>query len=188
VLIIVLSGSKDMNKEDLYSCKILFKGPLKNGMIITIRRACKKDREKLIKFYEKLSTECIYNRFMGIIRYFDPYVDKLLKERAIVIVAETSSGEIVGVAEAVFDEKGRAESGIAVLDKYQGHGIGSLLGKYILEEARNAGIKKMYAYIMSSNTRALSMALKHGAKIEKKYSGMTYIVFDLSERSSDDKN
>ncbi len=177
-----------MYNDDLHSCKVLFKGPLKNGVIITIRRACKEDREKLIRFYERLSTECIYNRFMGIIRYFDPYVDRLLKGRAIVIVAEAPDGEIVGVAEAVFDEKGRAESGIAVLDDYQGLGIGSLLGKYILEEARRAGIKKMYAYIMSSNIRALNMALKYGARIEKKYSGMTYIAFDLSERPSDDKS
>jgi len=170
---------KSVSKTE--DCRILYRGPARDGTIITIRRACKKDRERLIEFYQKLSTECIYNRFMGIIRYFDPYVDRLLKGRAIVVVAETEDGKIVGVAEAVFDEEGRAESGIAVLDNYQGVGIGSLLGKYILSEARRSGIKKMYAYIMSSNIKALNMALKYGARIEKKYSGMTYIVFDLSE-------
>ncbi len=171
------AGNADRSDDSRGS--ILFEGTLRDGSPIIIRRAGSRDREKLIRFYEKLSTECIYNRFMGIIRYFDPYVDSLLKGNAIVVVAETPGGEIVGVAEAVFDEEGKAESGIAVLDSYQGKGIGSLLGKYILSEARKAGIKRMYAYILPTNIRALNMALKYGARIEKKYTGMTYVVFDL---------
>jgi len=134
--------------------------------------------DRLIKFYEQLSSECIYNRFMSIIRYFDPYVDSLFRGKSIVIMAKVR-GRIVGVAEVVYDERGMGESGIAVLDEYQGRGIGSLLGRLILEEARKNGIRKFYAYVLPTNMKALQMALKYGARIVKRYSGMLYLEFNL---------
>jgi GNAT superfamily N-acetyltransferase len=151
------------------------------GKRIRIRTACKRDREKLIKFYESLSTETIYNRFMGIIRYFDPYVDDLLKRyKSIVIVAEDEeTGDIVGVSEAVGDEKGSAESGIAVLERYQRKGIGTALAKAIVEESRRAGFKTLYGYILSENIGAYKLAKKFGAKIKRSYGTMTRIEIPL---------
>ncbi|MCE4617807.1 MAG: GNAT family N-acetyltransferase [Desulfurococcales archaeon] len=157
---------------------LVYSGVLKDGTPVEVERATPEDREKLIHFYEALSAECIYNRFMSIIRYFDPYVDSLFRGNAIVLMAKVND-KVVGVAEVVYDDRGMGESGIAVLDEYQGKGIGSLLGRLIIEEAKKNGIKKFYAYILPTNMKALQMALKHGARIVKRYSGMLYLEFDL---------
>ncbi len=152
------------------------------GLTLRIRTACKKDREALIRFYESLSAETIYTRFFAVIRYFDPYVDKLLSSsRAVVVVAEAPDGRIVGIAEAVGDETGAAESGIAVLEEFQGQGVGTALGKAILEAARRCGFRKLYGYIMPTNQAAYRLASKFGARIVGTYEAMYRIEFDLAE-------
>jgi len=152
------------------------------GRPVTIRRACKADRDALIRFYSRLSTETLYSRFMSIIRYFDPYVDKLLSgSRTVVIVAEDEvTGEIVGVAEAIGDESGdAAESGIAVLEDYQGAGLGKAMAVALLEEARRAGFKKLYAYLLSANAAARRLAERFGARYVGYYGDMVRMELQL---------
>lgn len=150
------------------------------GVWLTIRTACRRDRDALIKFYESLSLETIYTRFFAIVRYFDPYVDSLLSNaRAVVVVAEAPDGRIVGVAEAVGDERGYAESGIAVLEEFQGQGVGTALGRAILEASRMCGFKKLYGYIMVDNRAAYRLAMKFGARVVGRYEALLRIEFDL---------
>jgi len=162
-------------------CNEIFKRAVIKSRPVRIRLVCDKDREKLIKFYESLSVETIYNRFMGVIRYFDPYVDSLLrKSKSIVIVAEDEeNNEIVGVAEAVGDESGAAESGIAVLEKYQRGGLGTLLAKVIVEKSKEIGFKKLYGYIFSHNLGAYRLAKKFGAIIKRDYGDIMRIEISL---------
>ncbi len=162
-------------------CNEIFERTIIKGRPIRIRLACDKDREKLIKFYESLSVETIYNRFMGVIRYFDPYVDNLLrKSKSLVIVAEDEeSNEIVGVAEAVGDESGAAESGIAVLERYQRGGLGTLMAKILVEKSKEAGFKKLYGYIFSHNLGAYRLAKKFGARIKRDYGDIMRIEIPL---------
>jgi len=152
------------------------------GVRLLIRTACSRDREALIRFYESLSRETVYTRFFAIIRYFDPYVDSLLRNsRAVVVVAEAPDGRIVGVAEAVGDEGGGAESGIAVLEEFQGAGVGTALGAAILEAARACGFRRLYGYVMPSNVAAYRLALKFGARVVGMYESLYRIEFDLAE-------
>jgi RimJ/RimL family protein N-acetyltransferase len=151
------------------------------GLRLRIRIACRRDREALIRFYESLSAETIYTRFFAVIRYFDPYVDRLLSSsRSVVVVAEAPDGRIVGIAEAVGDESGAAESGIAVLEEFQGRGIGTALGRAILDAARRCGFTKLYGYVMPSNRAAIRLALKFGARIVGRYESLYRIEFDLA--------
>jgi len=147
---------------------------------VIIRVATREDRDKLVKFYEALSVESVYNRFMGIIRFFDPYVDRLLSERkSVVVVAEDKrEGLIVGVAEAVGDEEA-AESGIAVLEAYQRAGLGTELARALVLEARKAGFKKLYGYVLRDNIAALRLARKFGAVIKQRYPDMIRLEISL---------
>ncbi len=144
------------------------------GRRVAIRRACPGDRDEMIRFYNRLSAETLYNRFMSIIRYFDTYVDRLLSDsRTLVLVAEdVETGEIVGIAEAVGDEKGEAECGIAILESYQGAGLGTAMGRVFLQEARKEGFKKLYAYMLASNLAPLKLARKFGARITGRHGDM----------------
>jgi RimJ/RimL family protein N-acetyltransferase len=150
------------------------------GVELRIRIACRKDRDALIRFYESLSLETIYTRFFGIIRYFDPYVDKLLSNaRAVVVVAEAPDGRIVGVAEAVGDESGNAESGIAVLEEFRGMGVGTALARAIVRVSRECGFRKLYGYVLANNTAAYRLATKFGARLVGSYESMYRIEIDL---------
>ncbi len=162
------------------SCGRLLGTHRARGVELRIRIACAKDRDKLIRFYESLSLESIYTRFFGIVRYFDPYVDSLLRNsRAVVVVAEAPDGRVVGVAEAVGDERGYAESGIAVLEDFRGMGVGTALGEAILRVSRECGFRKLYGYIMPENRAAYRLAMKFGARVVRQYESMYRIEFDL---------
>lgn len=142
------------------------------GEIVVIREACEADKGALVRFYESLSVETIYTRFFSIIRYFQPYVDKLLsRTRNVVVVAEASDGRIIGVAEAVADD-GDAESGIAVLEAYQGRGVGKALAAALLRLAGERGIRRLYGYVMAGNAAAYRLATRFGARVARHYGDM----------------
>lgn len=148
------------------------------GVKIEVRPLCpEKDRESLIRFYESLSEETIYTRFFSIIRYFDPHVDKLVSSSSVIalLAVDLGTGEIVGVGEAFIGSEGTAEGGIVVLEKYQGLGLGSLLARIAIDVLRAQGIKKLYGYVLSDNTKALRLASKLGAKIVREAPGIMKI-------------
>lgn len=148
-----------------------------DGRRIRVRGACPDDREKLIRFYERLSTETIYTRFFSIIRYFDPYVDRLLRGRdALVLVAEDAdSGEIVGIAELLLEGDGKAEGGIVVLEELQGKGIGRRLASAFRDVALENGVRLVYGYIMPDNVRALRLVKRLGGRVLRSYPSLYYV-------------
>ncbi|MCE4627160.1 MAG: GNAT family N-acetyltransferase [Desulfurococcales archaeon] len=155
----------------------------KDNNEIVIRGLCPEDRDKLIRFYEQLSDETIYTRFFSIIRYFDPYVDKLVSSSGIlaIVAEEASSGEIVGVAELVLDKEGRAEGGIIVLERMQGKGIGTAMALSMKELAKEYGIRKVYGYILADNIKALRLVKKLGGRPKSYYSSMIYVEIPVED-------
>lgn len=152
-----------------------------DGREIIIRGLCPEDRDKLLRFYEKLRDETIYTRFFSVIRYFNPYVERLVSSTGILaIVAEDAqSGEIVGVAELVLDRDGVAEGGIIVLERLQGKGIGSAMALALKRVAREHGIKMVYGYILADNIKAYRLVKKLGGKPKSYYSSMIYVEIPL---------
>ncbi len=139
---------------------------------VVVREACEDDEDALVRFYEGLSSETVYTRFFTIIRYFQPYVERLLrKSRSVVVVAEAPGRGIIGVAEAVADD-GDAEGGIAVLEEFQGRGVGRALATALLRLAAEAGFKRLYGYVMAGNYRAYRLARRFGARVAANYGDM----------------
>jgi putative acetyltransferase len=56
--------------------------------------------------------------------------------------------------------------GITVHDDYQGRGLGGLITEYMIEIAREKGLKKIALEVVAHNSRAISLYLRHGFKIE----------------------
>ncbi|MEB3765580.1 MAG: GNAT family N-acetyltransferase [Desulfurococcales archaeon] len=144
---------------------------------VVLRGACPSDKEKLIEFYEKLSTETIYTRFFSIVRYFEPYVEKILSNPAYVIVAERAdTGEIIGVAEAIpAEDQTKAEAGIVVLEKFQGRGLGTKIAYTLNKALHENGVKYVYGYIMPENTKAYKLVKKLGGRIKSYYESMLLV-------------
>lgn len=158
-------------------CNRVFDEFTVDGRRIRIRGACPSDKERLIRFYERLSAETIYTRFFSIIRYFDPYVERLLSNRgALVLVAEDAdSGEIVGIAELLLEKDGRAEGGIVVLESLQGKGIGKRLAVAFRDVALENGVHLVYGYVMPDNVRALRLVKRLGGRILRHYPSLYYV-------------
>jgi GNAT superfamily N-acetyltransferase len=64
-----------------------------------------------------------------------------------------------GMARIVRDasERTAGELGFEVADRYQGHGIGKLLVEMLLADARAAGIRRVAAWVQTSNRPALGL-------------------------------
>jgi len=154
-----------------------------DGRRIVFRGACPGDRDKLIRFYERLSAETIYTRFFSIVRYFDPYIDQLLSSsRALVVVAEDAdTGEIVGIAELIVEKDGVAEGGIIVLEELQGKGIGSRLAEAMRKAAIAHGVRAVYGYILPDNVKALRLVKKLGGRVKQRYPSMLYVEIPITE-------
>ena len=174
-----------LNKTAPLCGRVFYQYVTRDGKRIRIRGMCPEDKDRLIEFYEKLSLETIYTRFFSIIKYFEPYVEKLVKSSGCVIVAEDlDTGEIVGVAEAI-PEGDKAEAGIVVLEGYQGKGIGKMMAKAMNRALYERGIKVVVGYIMLGNVKALRLVKSLGGRPVKYYESMILVEIPIRQPEND---
>lgn len=139
-----------------------------DGYKIKIRKADDNDKEALIKFYQSLDAETVFNRFLFIIRDFEPIVEKVLSDDAGFCIVAEFNGEIIGDGEAVFIEKPvRAEVALVVKREWRRKRIGTALILVLREIALEKGIKWGYATISLSNVASLKIAKKMNAEIRR---------------------
>jgi GNAT superfamily N-acetyltransferase len=135
---------------------------LKNGTEITIRDIRADDKDLLAAGYARLSERSRLRRFLGPkprltasdLRYLTE-VDGL-NHYAIVAMR---GRDIVGVARWVrlVDDPEEAEAAIVVGDSLQGNGLGKILARRLADAARERGVRRMRASIMSDNPPALAL-------------------------------
>ena len=85
-------------------------------------------------------------------------------DREIAIIAELDEGgkkKMAGVVRLIADPYNEtAEYAIVIGDPWQGRGLGTLMTRYILEIARDRGIKKIFAYLLDDNKNMLHLFQK----------------------------
>ena len=106
-------------------------------------------------------------------------------DREISIIAEAvdigGRKKMLGFARLVADsDNDCAQFAIVVGDPWQNKGIGSIIADYILEIAKDRGIKKVYAYFSKNNTTMKHMFEKRGFIISDKGSDL-YAELVLTE-------
>jgi GNAT superfamily N-acetyltransferase len=80
----------------------------------------------------------------------------------------------------------RAEIAFAVLDEYQGHGIGTLLLKYLARIARMRGIKEFAAYVLGSNKPMLEVFANSGFRVHDSHeSGVARVSLEIEVPASE---
>ena len=134
----------------------------------------------------------IYYRFMG----FIPKVnhDFLIRftqidyDREMAIIAEVDTAEgkkMIGVARIVSDAWNEtAEFAIIVADSWQGEGLGSQMTDFILEVAKDMGIKKIVAFVLQANRVMLKMFEKRGFVSIKEGYGESVLELDIENTTS----
>ncbi len=156
---------------------------MKNGQKAMLRPIRPEDEPLEAAMFKQLSKQSIYFRFFGYI----PRVDhKMLirftqidYDREMAIIAEIEEDGIkkmVGVVRFVSDAWNEsAEYAIVVADPWQGQGLGSAMTDFILEIAKERGIGKVYAEVLSENDVMSQMLLKRGFLTKEEGMGVEYL-------------
>ncbi|MGH8120478.1 MAG: GNAT family N-acetyltransferase, partial [Gammaproteobacteria bacterium] len=142
---------------------------LRDGRRVTLRAVCPQDREKLHAAIKRLSPESRYARFMSPLHELSPQ----LLERAVHPERETEVQLVAvwkGPPEMIVGG-GRYSAGtgskdcefaLAVIDEWQGLGLARKLLEALMLTARARGFEHMEGFILSSNSRMLTLAGKLG--------------------------
>jgi GNAT superfamily N-acetyltransferase len=122
------------------------------------------DKQAMREAFEQLSDESRYRRFLAPhgrltaaeLRYFTE-VDHHDHEALVAVDAET--GEGIGVARYVRnpDDPGVAELAVAVVDDWQGRGVGTRLVDALADKARADGITSFSGLVLARNELMLSL-------------------------------
>ena len=156
---------------------------------IAIRPVAPGDRPALQAGFERLSERSRYRRFLSPhprltdaeLRYFTE-VDHHDHEALVAI--DTTTGDGVGIARYIRSPVDHrvAELAVAVVDDWQGHGIGTRLALALADRAREEGIAAFTALVLTDNALMLSiigeLGVVHDVHIEE---GITELTVDLPD-------
>jgi nucleotide-binding universal stress UspA family protein len=140
---------------------------LRDGSRVQIRPIGPGDRDKLAAAFERMSPESRYLRFFGPVprlteaqlRYLTD-IDHHDHEALAAIDPETGDG--IGVARFVRTDEGVAEPAIAVIDDWQGRGVGGALLDELADRAREEGITTFAAPVLAHNDAAIATLRRLG--------------------------
>jgi GNAT superfamily N-acetyltransferase len=143
---------------------------LLDGSMIYLRAIGPDDHDRLLAHFHALSAQSILLRFHGARRSLSEdeltHLTKLDFINHVGLVGsfgEDRTLPIIGVGRYVISERSepiRAEVGLAVLDAYQGKGIGSILLHHLALIARAAGVEEFQADVRMSNSQMMEV-LEH---------------------------
>lgn len=123
----------------------------------------------MLEAVKRTSAKSLFRRFFGPRREFSESeirfflnVDFVNHIAIIAEIDENGKSAVVGGARFIKLDAETAEMAFAVIDPYQGHGIGKMLMHHIAVLARAAGIRKLVAEVLPENTPMLKVMEKSG--------------------------
>ena len=157
-----------MSKASNYSSIEL----LRDGRQMEIRAVTPDDRTELLDAVARSSSETLYRRFFGVRRNFTEQeidffsnVDFVDHVALVVILKEGARFLVAAGARYIVFEPGKAEMAFAVVDQYQGMGIGTTLMRHLVTIARQAGLSTLTAEVLASNSQMLKVFQKSGLRL-----------------------
>lgn len=163
---------------------------LRDGSSIRIRAIRIDDQERLHEHFRGLSRQSIYFRFMGFRRDLSGEDLKQLteldfNEHVGLAATSTENGRerFIGVGRYIrLKDPHRAEVAFAVLDDYQGHGIGTILLEHLAKIARASGVAELEASVLADNRQMLEVFAHSGFKIRgPQDSGVVNLYYSTAE-------
>lgn len=163
---------------------------LRDGSSIRIRALRPNDKSRLMRHFESLSPRSVYQRFFGLKRALTPtdlvrfteidFIDH------VALAASLGEGEeerFIGVGRYVRSPgSAQAEVAFAVLDEYQGRGVGTLLLEHLGRVARAGGVIEFSAEVMGDNQQMLEMFARSGFRVTRSAEpGTVHLSFPTEE-------
>jgi acetyltransferase len=157
---------------------------LADGSLVTIRAIKAEDAPLLVTFFNTLSPDTVFFRFLAHLRAL-PHewvrhftVIEYDRDVALVATRKDETGEhIVGVGR-VMRHTGSTDGELAVVvaDDQQGRGLGKILVEDCVRHSAELGMRRIWGVISRDNARALAMAEKLGFSIILEARGDLYEV------------
>jgi acetyltransferase len=150
---------------------------IKGGAAVTIRPIRPEDEPAMVTFHEGLSERSVYLRYFSALNLEQRVAhSRLLRicfndyDREIALVAERNLGkgkyEILGVGRmSKLHGSSTAEFAVVVTDKWQHKGLGTELGKRLIEIARHEKLSRLVAYTLAENHDMQNMCKRLGFQV-----------------------
>jgi GNAT superfamily N-acetyltransferase len=151
---------------------------LRDGRTVEIRAQRSEDREGMHAAIARSSSGSLYRRFFAVRREFseketDYFLDIDFVSHVALVAVANDAGQptIVGGGRYVVVEPGQAEVAFAVVDAYQGLGIGSALMRHLATLGREAGLRELIAEALSENVAMLNVFERSGLAMSTRREG-----------------
>jgi len=161
---------------------------LPDGRRMEIRALRAEDKADMLGAIDRTSAQSLYRRFFGAKRDFSEKevefflnIDFTNHVALVAVLEEQGRAVIVAGGRYVAVRPGLAEVAFAVIDDYQGQGIGAALLRHLTTIARGAGFKEFTAEVLPDNIPMLKVFEKSGLKIStKRESGAVHVTLRLA--------
>jgi GNAT superfamily N-acetyltransferase len=160
---------------------------LHDGRRVTIRALRPEDKDALLAAVGRIGTDSLYRRFFAVKRQFSEKeteffvnVDFVSHVALVAVVEEGGKPMITAGGRYIVVGPGQAEVAFAVIDKYQGQGLGTTLMRHLVAIARGAGLKELVADVLPDNRQMLKVFQKCGlAMSTRRESGSVHVTLQL---------
>jgi RimJ/RimL family protein N-acetyltransferase len=144
---------------------------LRDGCRAEIRALKASDEADFFAAVRRIGAPSLYKRFFGAKQEFSAAeiaffvnVDFVTHVALVVEVDGGGHSAIVGGGRYVVVQPGTAELAFAVVDEYQGRGVGTALMCHLIALARNAGLKELTADALSDNIAMMTVFQRSGLR------------------------
>jgi GNAT superfamily N-acetyltransferase len=165
---------------------------LRDGSHVLIRPVRPDDKPLFVAGFERLSDESRYLRFMGYkkilsLRDLEFFTELDHEDHEAIGAIDPFTGEGLAVARYMrfADDPTSAEAALAVIDAWQGRGLGSALLERLVERAREQGIERFLATLLTDNKAMLALFQRIGDVAVLSHVGET-IKIEIALRTEDD--
>ena len=165
---------------------------LRDGTEVIIRAVRPDDADRLVNAFRQLDPQSVYARFFGYRK--EPTAVELarldtldfVREVALVATKMTDDKAVIGGARYVtrdVDGVRAAEVAFTVEEAYQGRGLAGRLLKHLIVIARDAGIERFEAEVLSENKPMLAVFERSGLPVKQsRTSGIVHVELELSTK------
>jgi RimJ/RimL family protein N-acetyltransferase len=161
---------------------------LSNGRRVDIRALRPEYRAELVAAVDRSSDRSLYQRFFYPKRSFTAKevtyfveLDFINHVALIAVMEEDGRPVIVGGGRYIIVRSGTAELAFAVVDQFQGQGIGAALMRHLTAIAREAGVRELIADVLSDNISMLRVLESSGLPFSTKLeAGVVHVSLKLN--------